>query len=239
MKKDIAIKLTNVSKKYVIHHKKPTLSERLLNGKGEEFWALKNINLTIKKGNRVGVIGANGSGKTTLLKIICGIAAPTSGKVKTSGKIVSLIDLEAGFHPDLTGIQNIYLNGTLLGMGRREIDRKLDDIIRFADIGKFIDAQLFTYSSGMALRLGFAVAVHADPDILVVDEGMAAGDIDFQRKSNLKIREFFSDGKTIIMASHDMRGLKKFCTKVVWLKEGGIGSYGEIDEVIRAYEKRI
>ena len=156
-KNTFAVKLTNISKHYIIHHEKPTLVERVINGKNEKFKALDNINLEVKKGEILGIVGPNGSGKTTLLKIIAGITSPTTGKVKTSGRVVSLIDLEAGFHPELTGEQNIYLNGMLLGMSRKSISQKLRKIIEFADIGQFADAQLFTYSQGMKLRLGFSV----------------------------------------------------------------------------------
>ena len=218
----IAIRLTGVSKRYTIHHEKPTLVEKLVNGRDEEFWALKDINLTIKKGERVGIIGPNGSGKTTLLKIIAGITTPTSGTVETHGKIVSLIDLEAGFHPDLTGIQNIYLNGMLLGMKKREIDGKLDAIIRFADIKQFIDAPLFTYSSGMKLRLGFSIAIHADPDVLILDEGMHVGDNNFQKKSQNRIKHFFRGKKTIVIVSHWIDYIKNSCERIVSVERGRV-----------------
>lgn len=211
----IAIKLTGVTKKYTIHHEKPTLVEKLVNGRDEEFWALKDINLTIKKGEKVGIIGPNGSGKTTLLKIIAGITTPTSGIVETHGKIVSLIDLEAGFHPDLTGIQNIYLNGMLLGMSKQEIEGKMKSIIAFADIGRFIDTSLFTYSEGMKLRLGFSVAIYADPDILILDEGLSVGDVNFQKKSWGKIQESFRKKKTVLIASHILEYIQKTCRRVI------------------------
>ncbi len=197
----IAIKLTGVSKQYTIHHEKPTLVERLARGRDEEFWALKDVNLTIRKGERVGIIGPNGSGKTTLLKIIAGITTPTTGTVETRGKIVSLIDLEAGFHPDLTGEQNIYLNGMLLGMKREEIEGKLDAIIRFADIGSFIDAPFYAYSAGMKLRLGFAIAAYANPDIFLVDEALVVGDSDFKLKCLHALKMFDA---TLVFASHDL-----------------------------------
>ena len=192
---DIAIQLTNVSKKYEIHHEKPTLVEKFVKGRNETFWALQNINLTINKGERIGIIGPNGSGKTTLLKIIAGITTPSSGHVMTSGKVVSLIDLEAGFHPDLTGIQNIYLNGILIGLPKKIIDDRLSHIISFADIHQFIDAPMFTYSSGMALRLGFAVAVHANPDILILDESLTVGDKVFQQKAKKNSMSYFPNKK--------------------------------------------
>lgn len=222
MKQNIAIKLTNISKRYTIHHEKPTLVERLTNGKDEEFWALKDISLTIKKGERVGIIGPNGSGKTTLLKIIAGITTPTSGTVETHGRIVSLIDLEAGFHPDLTGIQNIYLNGMLLGMSKYDITKKLDRIIRFADIKQFIDTPLFTYSSGMKLRLGFAVAIQAEPDTLILDEGFSAGDTNYRTKSLNKIQEFLQMGKTVLFVSHWLEFIQKNCRRILTLENGRI-----------------
>src|SRR3989344_3026271 len=221
-KDTFAVSLINVSKKYIIHHEKPTLVEHLIKGKKEEFWALKNINLTIKKGEKVGIIGPNGSGKTTLLKIISGITSPTFGKVKTYGNVVSLIDLEAGFHPDLTGYQNIFLNGMILGMKKKEIDEKLKNIIIFADIGRYIDVPLYTYSEGMKLRLGFSIAVHIDPDLLILDESLSAGDANFQKKSYSKIIEFIKKNKTIIVVSHWLNYIKDNCEKVYFMKEGRI-----------------
>ncbi len=224
--KSIAIKLTNISKRYIVHHEKPTLAEKIIKStrwKSEAtFWALKNINLEIKKGERLGIIGPNGSGKTTLLKIIAGITTPTSGRVETQGKIVSLIDLEAGFHPDLTGVQNIYLNGMLLGMRRREIDCKLKNIINFADIGQFIDTQLYTYSSGMKLRLGFAIAVHADLEILILDENITFGDEFFRKKLSKKVKELFKQNKTIIIVSQWLEFLKNNCGNIMSMERGEI-----------------
>lgn len=232
----IAIRLTNVTKRYTIHHEKPTLVEKFINGKGETFFALKNINLEIKNGERVGIIGPNGSGKTTLLKIIAGITSPTCGKIETNGKIVSLIDLEAGFHPDLTGIQNIFLSGMLLGMRKDEITDKLPNVIEFADIGDFIDVPLFTYSEGMKLRLGFSVAVHAAPEILILDETMWAGDMEFQKRLTAKLNEFFKAKKTILVVSHWLPYIKKNCKRMILLKEGRVARDGSV-EVIDSYEK--
>lgn len=219
---DIAIKLYDVSKKYEIHHEKPTLVEKFVKGKNETFWALKNINLTIKKGERVGIIGPNGSGKTTLLKIITGITMPTTGTKYTYGKIVSLIDLEAGFHSDLTGIQNIYLNGMLLGLSKKTITKKIRSIIAFAGIKQFIDIPMFTYSEGMKLRLGFAIAVHTDPEILILDEVMSAGDEEFLVKSQKKISQFLSMNKTILISSHWQSYIKKNCNRIIFVHNGHI-----------------
>lgn len=237
MKKyDIAIELINVSKKYEIHHEKPTLVEKFVKGKNETFWALKDINLTIKKGERVGIIGPNGSGKTTLLKIVAGITTPTSGHISTAGRVVSLIDLTAGFHPDLSGYQNIFLNAMLLGLSKKEVQKKLTTIIAFADIRQFIDAPLFTYSSGMALRLGFAIAIYTNPDILILDEGFAVGDMNFQKKAQKKIRELFHQGKTILLAAHWLTFIRDNCSRVIILSNGTIDKDGT-NTLIKTYEQ--
>lgn len=233
----IAIKLTNVSKKYEIHHEKPTLVEKFVKGKNETFWALRDINLTIKKGEKVGIIGSNGSGKTTFLKSIAGITTPTTGLIKTNGKVVSLIDLEAGFHADLSGYQNVYLNGMLLGLTNKQIDARIQDIIAFADLKQFIDAPLFTYSSGMALRLGFAIAVHADPDILLLDENLSAGDQNFQKKSHAKLHEYFQKEKTVIVVTHQLEFVANTCQRILQFQKGSLVSDGGI-ETLQNYDKQ-
>lgn len=235
--KNIAIQLTGVSKQYTIHHEKPTLVEKFYKGRDEKFWALKNINLTIKKGERVGIIGPNGSGKTTLLKIIAGITTPTSGKTFTSGKIVSLIDLEAGFHPDLSGYQNIFLNGMLLGMTKQEIANKLHAIIQFADIRQFIDIPLYTYSSGMMVRLGFAVAISTNPDILIIDEGLSIGDQNFQMKADKYIKTMHLTHKTLISVSHDLSKILSYCNRVIWLNKGTSKMDEKANMVINKYAR--
>lgn len=226
----IALSLKDISKEYILHHEKPTFIEQIVQrGKSEAFAALNEINLTVYKGEKVGVIGHNGSGKTTLLKVIAGITTPTSGKMKTFGKVVSLIELTAGFHPDLTGEENIFLNGLIIGMTRREIQKKIKKIVAFADIGQFIDAPLYTYSEGMKLRLGFSVAVHANPDILLLDEGITVGDADFQKKSGEKIEEFFRKKKTIIVVTHWMGFLRDHCEKIITMEGGMITKVGGIE----------
>lgn len=219
---DIAIELNQVSKKYEIHHEKPTLVEKFVKHDHETFWALQKINLTVKRGEKIGIIGPNGSGKTTLLKIIAGITTPTSGTVKRYGKVVSLIDLEAGFHPELSGIQNIYLNGMLLGMSKRTIDQKLNEIIAFADIGQFVDVPLYTYSEGMMLRLGFSVAIQSNPDIFILDEGFGVGDAEFRRKSQRVLKQLIKENKTFIIASHWLEYIRRNCERVFELKNGKI-----------------
>jgi ABC-type polysaccharide/polyol phosphate transport system ATPase subunit len=234
--KEIAIKMKGVVKNYRLCHEKATLVENILGkSKKEEFEALKGIDLEIKKGEKVGIIGANGSGKTTLLKIISGITAMNKGTIKTNGKLVSLIDLSAGFHPELTGEENIYVNALLVGMEKEEIKSKIKEIIEYADIGKFIDAPLYTYSSGMRLRLGFAVAIESDPDIIILDEEVSAGDEDFQRKSMKKIDEFVKKGKTMLVVSHWLDFLKKHCQRIIWLDEGKIVADGGM-EILKKYK---
>jgi ABC-type polysaccharide/polyol phosphate transport system ATPase subunit len=217
-KSPVVIDLRGVGKKYIVHHEKPTLAEdvgRMLRFQPrEEYWALRGVDLQIRKGEKVGFYGPNGAGKTTLLKIIAGISAPTEGLVKTKGRIISLIDLEAGFHPDLTGQENIFLNGLIIGMSRVEIEAKFAQIVDFAGIGDFITAPLYTYSSGMKLRLGFSVAIHAEPDILLLDEGMSVGDENFQQKSRDSMNKMFNLGTTILIVSHWIEYLNRNCDKL-------------------------
>jgi len=237
---EVAVKLAKVSKKYVLHHEKPTLVENILFKKTkEEFWALKDINLTINKGERIGIIGPNGSGKTTLLEIISEITTPTTGTVTTNGKLVSLIELEAGFHPDLTGEENVFLNGLLIGMTKTEIKSKLKQIVSFAEVDQFIDSPMYTYSEGMKLRLSFSIAVHANPDTLALDENIAVGDQEFRNKSFQKIQDFFVQGKTVIIVTHYLNFLKKSCKRVIWLDKGKVKKDGKAREVIRLYEKSV
>lgn len=216
---EVVIDLQNVGKKYIVHHEKPTLAEdmsrRLRFQKEEEYWALQGVNLQIRKGEKVGFYGPNGAGKTTLLKIIAGISSPTIGKVRTKGRIVSLIDLEAGFHPDLTGQENILLNGLVIGMSREEIEAKFAQIVDFAGIGDFITAPLYTYSSGMKLRLGFSVAIHAEPEILLLDEVMNMGDEVFRKKSSQILNDIFKSGAVILMVSHFFDYLELNCDRLI------------------------
>lgn len=235
----LAVELKNVTKTYILHHEKPTFIENVIkNGRQEQFVALKNIDLKIFKGEKVGIIGANGSGKTTLLKIIAGITNADSGQVKTRGKVISLIDLGAGFHPDLTGEENIFLNGLIIGMSKQEIEQQFNNIIKFADIGRFIDAPLYTYSDGMKLRLGFSIAVHAKPDILILDEAITTGDEGFRKKSGQKINQFFQQKKTILIVSHWLDYLKQYVDRIVWLDQGKIVDDNEL-LVLDRYLKKI
>jgi len=230
--REIAVELKGVSKVYTLHHEKPTFVEQLFSkNKREKFKALDNIDLTIFKGEKIGIIGNNGSGKTTILKIISKIVTPTKGSVQTVGKVVSLIDLTAGFRPDLSGYENIFLNGLVIGMCKSDIKNKINDIVEFSGIGDFIYSPIYTYSEGMKLRLGFSIAIHADPDILILDEVIAAGDLDFYRKSGERINQMFIENKTIIIVSHLLDYLKKNCNKFVVVKEGRIIKSGGKDIV--------
>lgn len=218
---EVVISLSNISKKYTITHEKPTLAEdvdRILRfQKKEEYWALQNVNLKIYKGEKIGFYGPNGVGKTTLLKIIARISSPTTGTVKTKGKIVSLIGLDAGFHPDLTGQENIFLNGLVIGMSRSEIKNKFKQIIDFAGIGDFITAPLYTYSSGMRLRLGFSIAIHAQPDILLLDEIITMGDEQFRKKTSNLMKKMFNNGVTLLIVSHQLQYLRANCNRLIEL----------------------
>lgn len=236
--KKTAVKLTNISKRYILHHEKPTLVENIFKfGSKEEIWALKDINLEIKKGEKIGIIGDNGAGKTTLLKIITGITSPTTGNIEINGRIAALIDLAAGFHPELTGEENTYLNGMLLGMSKKEIRKNFTKIVQFSGLKRFIDVPLHTYSDGMKLRLGFSIAIHSNPDILLIDDVLGIGDQDFRKKSYQAMQNFFKKGKTIIYISHHLPTVIKLCPKTIWLERGKIKMFGESKGVIKVYER--
>jgi len=233
-----AIILKNISKKYSISCNRPILFKNIfMSEKKEEVWALKNISLTIKKGETMGIIGENGSGKSTLLKIIAGITIPTKGSIEVNGRVGSLIELGAGFHPDLTGRENIYLNGTLLGFTKKELDKKYDEIVGFAGIGEYINQRIRTYSSGMTVRLGFSVAVHLDPDILLIDEVLAVGDEDFQRKCVEKMQIFRKKDVTIIFVSHNLSLINSVTNRVLMLNKGRIIKQGIPEDVIKSYQQ--
>lgn len=238
-----AVSVDGLSKRFRLYHDKPTsLKERLINwrtSKFEEFWALDDVSLEVAAGETFGLIGPNGSGKSTLLKCIAGILLPDGGTVETRGRMASLLELGAGFHPDLTGRENVYLNASILGLTRRETDRYFDDIVGFAELEPFIDMQVKHYSSGMYVRLGFAVAVHVDPDILIVDEVLSVGDEVFQRKCLDRIRRFQREGRTIVFVTHAVDSMREICTHAAFLHHGEIQSYGEADEVIRTFRETI
>ena len=204
----------------------------------QEFLALKDVNFEVKKGESWGLIGANGSGKSTLLKLICGILKPYKGTVKVHGKIAPLIELGAGFDPQLTARENIYLNGALLGHNKAFMDRHFNEIIEFAELGDFIDVPIKNFSSGMAARLGFAVATIVKPDILIVDEVLAVGDIAFQEKCRKRMESLLKDGTTLLFVSHSSKQVKELCQNAIWLDKGHVIAQGRAEDIIQEYESK-
>ncbi|HXX53033.1 MAG TPA: ABC transporter ATP-binding protein [Thermodesulfovibrionales bacterium] len=245
-KNETAISLSDVSVKYrVIKEKRRTLQEYLINrlkGKRvnyEAFWALKDITLELNRGETIGIIGHNGAGKSTLLKVIAGVLKPTEGKVNVYGRIAPLIELGAGFDMELTGSENIYMNGSILGLSRREIGRKFDKIVAFSELEEFIYSPLRSYSSGMIARLGFSIATEVDPDILIIDEILAVGDEHFSKKCNERILNFIKRGTTIFLVSHNMTDIRRLCNNVLWLDHGLTRLRGNPDVVTNEYQKSI
>lgn len=234
------IQFYKVSKKFK-KGKKLLLKEALLDmfkpGKTEVFWALKDISFDVKKGETLGIIGPNGSGKSTILKLIAGVMIPDEGKVATYGRIAPLIELGAGFHPELSGRENIYLNGSILGLKRSEVEIQYNDIVKFAELGDFIDTPVKHYSSGMYMRLGFSIAVHTNPDILLVDEILAVGDTNFQKKCFAKMKAFKKAGVSIVFVSHSLDAVKSFCDRVIYLQDATIRGDGKPGEIIEMYTK--
>ncbi len=204
-------------------------------GDGESIWALKDINFTVEQGEVLGIIGRNGAGKSTLLKILSRVTAPTEGKIKVKGRVASLLEVGTGFHPDLTGRENIYLNGSILGMGRKEIDRKFDEIVDFAEVEQFIDTPVKRYSSGMYVRLAFAVAAHLEPEILVVDEVLAVGDAEFQKKCLGKMEDVAHKGRTILFVSHNMAAIISLCSRVAYIDTGNFVAVGNPNDIVQSY----
>jgi lipopolysaccharide transport system ATP-binding protein len=205
------------------------------NRDGETGWALKDVSFTVEQGEVLGIIGRNGAGKSTLLKILSRVTAPTSGKITGKGRIASLLEVGTGFHPELTGRENIYLNGAILGMSRKEIDRKFDEIVDFAEVEKFIDTPVKRYSSGMYVRLAFAVAAHLEPEILVVDEVLAVGDAEFQKRCLGKMRDVAEGGRTVLFVSHNMSAVNQLCSKAILLRGGVMNAFGNTQNVVSEY----
>jgi lipopolysaccharide transport system ATP-binding protein len=254
---DSVIRVENLGKKYIIGHQKQerytTLRDSIASGaKGllkpfqrgkskdadgssEEFWALKDVSFEIKQGDRVGIIGRNGAGKSTLLKILSRITEPTEGRISINGRVASLLEVGTGFHPELTGRENIFLNGAILGMGREEIKRKFDEIVAFAEVERFLDTPVKRYSSGMYVRLAFAVAAHLEPEILIVDEVLAVGDGQFQKKCLGKMQEVGKEGRTVLFVSHNMAAINQLCDSAIMLKQGNILVHDNTEAVIRQY----
>ena len=236
---DVAVSAVDVWKNFRLYHERNRfIKAAVLRGRRaryEEFWALKGVSFEVKHGSTFGIIGSNGSGKSTMLKCLAGILYPNKGSVRVNGRLAALLELGAGFHPELSGRENIYLNGAILGMNRREITKKYDDIVQFAGLEKFIDTPVKNFSSGMTVRLGFAIAAHVDPEILLIDEVLSVGDQAFQRKSLEKIEEFRRDGRTIIFVSHGLSQVAQLCKEVAWLERGVVRRIGPVNDVIAEY----
>src|SRR5690606_37210143 len=243
---DIAIKVEGLGKEYIIGHQKQgdlmnsfSAGWKRLFQKSktkESFWALKDLNFEIRKGEAVGIIGRNGAGKSTLLKILSRITEPTKGRFEINGRVSSLLEVGTGFHPELTGRENIYLNGTILGMNRKEIKQKFDEIVAFSGVEKFLDTPVKHYSSGMKVRLAFSVAAHLEPEILIIDEVLAVGDAEFQKKCLGKMDEVSKgEGRTVIFVSHNMGAVQNLCQKGIVLERGTAKSFDKIEEALEGY----
>ena len=238
-----AVEVRDVSKKFRLYHERnQTIKSAIMRGRTsrhDDFWALRHVSLDIPQGETHGLIGSNGSGKSTLLKCLAKIYWPTEGEIKYRGKLASLLEVGSGFHLELSGRENIYLNGSILGMSKKEIDSKFDEIVDFSGVERFLDQPVKNYSSGMYVRLGFSIAISVDPDILVVDEVLAVGDQDFQQKSYAKFKEFKKQGKTIILVTHSLSIVEDLCDKATWLNLGEIKMTGPTKPTIAAYMKSV
>ncbi len=241
MKKENAIEIKKMSKKFnVFYDKASTLKEKLMfwnRSERETRTVLKNINIDIKKGETVALVGVNGSGKSTLLKLMTKIIYPTKGKVETQGKLTSLLELGAGFHPDFSGRENIYFNASIFGLSKKEIDKRLNEIIDFSELREFIDNPVRTYSSGMYMRLAFSVAINVDADILLIDEILAVGDQHFQDKCFKKLEELRDSEKTIVIVTHNLNSIKKLCNRAIWINNGEVKMDGNCIDIVDAYLK--
>lgn len=249
----VVIRVENLTKKYILRHEgsnsyealreviagsfQKVVKKEIQRPSKEEFLALNNVSFELNQGERVGIIGRNGAGKSTLLKVLSRITEPTSGRVSMKGRIASLLEVGTGFHPELTGRENIFLNGSILGMAKREIQLKFDEIVAFAEVEQFLDTPVKRYSSGMYVRLAFAVAAHLEPEILIVDEVLAVGDAEFQKKCLGKMQDVSSSGRTILFVSHNMAAIQNLCDKAIYLKKGEVQTIGKSEEVIATYLK--
>jgi len=240
---DIAVDVSNVSKKFRLYHERnQSLKSAVMRRRvsvHEDFWALQDVSFEVPTGSTFGLIGSNGSGKSTLLKCLSKILYPEKGSITAHGKLAAMLEVGSGFHPELSGRENIYLNGSILGMGRKEIERKFDEIVDFSGVEHFIDQPVKNYSSGMYVRLGFSVAISVEPEILVVDEVLAVGDADFQKKCQRKFEDLRSEGKTVILVSHSMDTVERMCDRAAWLQNGTLRAVGDAAPTIAAYKSSL
>jgi len=237
------VSVEHVSKKFILRHSRPhNLAEGLrgifFGGAKEDFWALDDVSFEVEQGEALGIIGHNGAGKSTMLKLLTRIMKPTKGRIRTRGRVSALIEVGAGFHPEMTGRENAYLNGAILGMSRREIDRKLDAIVSFAELERFIDTPVKRYSSGMYVRLGFAIAAHIEPEVMLVDEVLSVGDARFQAKSLERMRGLMSNGTTVVLVSHNLTSVESMCNRTLVFEHGSIVIEGPAAETVAAYRAR-
>jgi ABC-type polysaccharide/polyol phosphate transport system ATPase subunit len=236
---DVAVRVTEVSKKFRLYRERnQTLKSAIMRGRTsvhEDFWALQGVTFDVARGSTFGIIGRNGSGKSTLLKCLARIYSPDSGTIAIHGRVAALLEVGTGFHPELSGRENVYLNGSILGMSRKELDRKFEQIVDFAGIERFIDQPVKTYSSGMYVRLGFSVAIHVDPDILIADEVLAVGDANFQEKCLQKFGDLKAAGKTVILVSHSLETVEQMCDQAAWVSGGKIRQQGDCVSTTAAY----
>jgi ABC-type polysaccharide/polyol phosphate transport system ATPase subunit len=234
---EIAVSVDEVWKSFRLYHERNQyLKAAMLRGRRarfEEFWALKGVSFDVKYGETFGIIGSNGSGKSTMLKCLSGILFPERGTLATNGRLAALLELGAGFHPELTGVENIYLNGAILGMSSKDIARRFDDIVSFAGLEQFIDTPVKNYSSGMTVRLGFAIAANVEPEILLIDEVLSVGDESFQRRCMEKIEQFRKDGRTIVFVSHGLAQVEQLCERAAWIEFGELKMLGNAAEVVQ------
>lgn len=244
MEEKIDIKLENVSMRYrLLTQKVDNLKEMIVRRIKKEiryndFYALRSVSFTVERGERIGIIGHNGAGKSTLLKIISGVMKPTEGNLEVNGSIAPLLELGAGFDPELTGAENIYLNGAILGKTKEYLEEKYNEIVSFSELGNFIHTPVKNYSSGMRARLGFSIATQVDPDILIIDEILGVGDQEFRKKSSETMKDLVRSGKTVILVSHSLKQIRELTDKVIWLHKGEIREIGDTDTICNLYEKR-
>lgn len=236
---NVAVHVNDVSKKFRLYKERnQTLKSAIMRGRTsvhDDFWALNDVGFEVPQGSTFGLIGSNGSGKSTLLKCLAKIYWPDKGSITYNGKMAALLEVGSGFHHELSGRENIYLNGSILGMSKKEIDRKYEQIVDFSGVERFIDQPVKNYSSGMYVRLGFSIAIHVEPDILVVDEVLAVGDAEFQEKCFQKFRDFKQDGRTVILVSHSMGTVSDMCDQAAWLNQGTLMATGPVEETVKAY----